>query len=155
MAVSHLAVDSSRKGVRKYVNDGDFSELFGARIAGYERHNHGVKFKRDSIVKNMRYPGTLDMECDANYPSGYCDYARLELCGAESAAIMSDTFNPPSGGEMPVLCGSAKALLEDDSLFAVFVGDKDTIEKVADNKLVKGSKVSGVVYIHNFDIKAG
>ena len=32
---------------------------------------------------------------------------------------------------------------------------KDTIEQVADNKLVKGSKVSGVVYIHNFDIKAG
>ena len=31
---------------------------------------------------------------------------------------------------------------------------KETIEKVADAKLVKGSNISGVVYIHNFDIKA-
>ncbi len=30
-------------------------------------------------------------------------------------------------GEMPVLCGSAKAILEDSSLYGVFVGDGDTV----------------------------
>ena len=103
MAVSHLSTDSSRKGVREYINGGDFTELFGARISGFERKNNGVKFRKDSIVKNLKYPGTLDFECDANYPGGYCDYARLTLSGAECAAYLSDSFNPPSADALPAL----------------------------------------------------
>lgn len=45
-------------------------------------------------------------------------------------------------GEMPVLCGSAKALLEDDSLFAVFVGDKDTIENAAKDLSIPADRYS-------------
>ena len=115
MAVSHLSVDSSRTGARRYINDGDFTELFGARIAGFERKNHGVKFKRDSIVENLKYPGTLNLECDANYPFGYCDYAKLSLSGAVAAAVLCDSFDPPKEGALPVLCeykcGKGKALL--------------------------------------------
>ena len=115
MSVAHLSTDSSRTARREYINGGDFSELFGAKISGYERKNHGVKFKRDSIVKNLKYPGTLDFECDSNYPSGYCDYARLSLCGAKAAATLCDSFMPPSEDMIPALVeykkGKGAALL--------------------------------------------
>ena len=115
MAASHLSTDSSRTGKREYINGGDFSELFGVKIAGYERKNQGAKFKRDSIVKNLKYPGTLDFECDANYPGGYADYARLDLCGAESAAVLCDSFFAPTEDATPLLTeykkGAGAALL--------------------------------------------
>lgn len=108
MAASHLATDSCRTGPHKYINDGDFSELFGARMTGTVRKNNGIKFRPYSIVKNLKYPGTENMECDANYPAGYCDYAYLALSGAECAALLSDSFDPPSEDALPALIENKK-----------------------------------------------
>ena len=101
--VAHLATDSRRSGEHEYVRGGDFTDLFGVKLVGKTRENHGVKFYRDSIVENVKYPGTNNLECDANYPSGYADIARLELSGARAAAILADTFLPPEGETIPVL----------------------------------------------------
>jgi hypothetical protein len=115
MAAAHLATDSCRTGPHKYINDGDFSELFGARMTGTVRKNNGIKFRPYSIVKNLKYPGTENMECDANYPAGYCDYACLTLSGAECVAYLSDSFNPPSADALVALIehkkGKGAALL--------------------------------------------
>ena len=98
-----------------YVKDGDFSELFGVKLTGFARENHGVKFKADSVIENLKYPGTLNLECDANYASGYTDIAVLSECGASVAARTADSFNAPSENSLPILTeyknGNGVALL--------------------------------------------
>ena len=45
--------------------------------------------------------------------------------------IVIDIYGADRGAR-PVIAGSARALLEDDSLFATFVGDRDTVKALAD-----------------------
>lgn len=115
MSVAHLSENSNRELNCDYVNGGDFSRLFGCRIAGYKRENHGVKFERESNVKGVKYPGTLDFACDPILWEGYADYAVLEPMGAEVKAALSAGFFSPIDKNIPVLLenkvGSGVAML--------------------------------------------
>ena len=101
--VAHMNTDSKRNGKKAYVNDGDLSDLFGVKIVGQERLNHGIKFYTESNVENLIYPATKDLECDANYPSGYTNYAKIELVGAKVCARICNGFAPPTDNDLPVL----------------------------------------------------
>lgn len=100
---SHLNTDSTRTEERNYINDGDLSDLFGVKITGEDRLNHGVKFYTESAVQNLIYPATKDLECDANYPSGYATYATIKLKGARVLARLCNSFAPPTDNDLPVL----------------------------------------------------
>ena len=101
-AASHMNASSKRTDMSFY-NGGDLSELFGVKIKGVERKNHGVKFYTGSKLKNLVYPATLDLECDANYPAGYASVADISLEGAEVFARLCDGFAAPKESELPVL----------------------------------------------------
>lgn len=100
---AHMRSDSTRNEFGDYVNDGDFSDLFGLKINGNVNKNHGIKFYTNSNVKGLVYPATKDLECDANYPAGYANVATIKLCGAEVFAKMSDTFAPLTENDLPIL----------------------------------------------------
>ena len=102
-AAAHLNTSSKRNGEISFINGGDVSELFGVKITGVERENHGVKFYTGSNVKNVIYPATLDLNCDANYPAGYANVASVELDGAKVFARLCDAFSAPRDDEMPIL----------------------------------------------------
>ena len=100
---AHMNTDSTRTNIKNYINDGDFSELFGVKVVGEDRYNHGVKFYTDSNVKNLIYPATKDLACDANYPAGYAHVANVSLKGAQVFARLCDNFDPPTDKDLPIL----------------------------------------------------
>ena len=112
---AHLSENPSREGKRKYVKGGDWSELFGCVVQGEDRKNNGVKFTRDSFIKNLYYPGTSNLTCDANYPSGFADYARVRMTGGQVRCMFADSFFPPQEPYFPVVvenrAGSGVAIL--------------------------------------------
>ncbi len=100
---SHMNTNSTRTKVKNYINNGNLLDLFGVKIIGEERLNHGIKFYTESGVKNLLYPATKDLECDANYPSGYANYSKIETCGAVVKARLCNSFTPPTNKDLPVL----------------------------------------------------
>lgn len=99
----HMKNNSLRTENNEYIYDGDFSKLFGVKVNGVSKKNKGIKFYKQSLVKNMVYPATLDLECDANYPSGYSFIANVELNGANVCARLCDTFLAPSENDEIIL----------------------------------------------------
>lgn len=96
---SHLRTTSERNFENTFYNDGDFSQLFGAKIVDTVNLNHGMKFYPDSYVPNMKYPSSIDVGGDANYPSGHVDIAVLETTGARICAKTCRTFRRPADYE--------------------------------------------------------
>ncbi len=103
MSVAHLSESSSREPNTDYINGGDLSSLFGCRINGYTREDHGVKFERESNIPAMKYPGTLDLNCDPIFFDGYADYAILEPTTAEVKARLAASFDKEEELDTPVL----------------------------------------------------
>ena len=100
---AHLNENPVRGGAARYICGGDWSELFGCKAGETLRVNSGVKFGKDSFVKNLRYPGTSNLWCDANYAAGFADYVRVTLCGGTARCVFSDSFQPPAEPHIPVV----------------------------------------------------
>lgn len=115
MSVAHLNENANRKTTVELVNSGDVTELFGCRITGATRYNHGVKFDNKSYIPEMQYPGTPNKVCDPVYPEGFADYARVELTTGTVRAELVDRFSAPAGDSVPVVienkCGKGTAIL--------------------------------------------
>lgn len=90
----HMNKNSARNAKPQYLFNGDLSKLFGLKVTDSFSANTGVKFHVDSMVDNLYYPATSNFECDANYPTGYSNYAKVELNGAKVYAQLCDTFDP-------------------------------------------------------------
>ncbi|MFQ7035834.1 MAG: hypothetical protein ACLRTQ_09285 [Candidatus Borkfalkia sp.] len=101
--MAHLNENPVRGGAARYICGGDWSELFGCKAGETLRVNSGVKFGKDSFVKNLRYPGTSNLWCDANYAAGFADYVRVTLCGGTARCVFSDSFQPPAEPHIPVV----------------------------------------------------
>ena len=99
----HMRNNSKRGFNTEYIFDGDFSQLFGIKVKNFSRKNKGIKFYTNSLVKGLRYPATKNLECDANYPSGYSNICNLELCGGQVSARLCDSFLPPNDSDEIIL----------------------------------------------------
>lgn len=116
MSAAHLNEDPGRRGTTfKAVNGGDLTELFGCRITGATRCNHGVKFDDESYIAGMQYPGTPNKVCDPVYPEGFADYALTECTTGTVRAQLVDKFTAPDKDGVPVVienkCGKGTAVL--------------------------------------------
>ena len=115
MSVAHLNENASRKKTVELVNGGDLTQLFGCRVTGTARYNHGVKFDNQSYIAGMQYPGTPNKVCDPVYPEGFADYAQVELTTGTIRAELVDRFSAPGEDHIPVVienkCGKGTAVL--------------------------------------------
>lgn len=98
VGASHLST-SVKRGERKYLYDGQLAEFLGANIKGEVRLNHGVKFTRDSKMKNVFYPAPKDLVCDAFHPEGFANWVDVEVTTARLIGVFSDTFDTPLKNE--------------------------------------------------------
>lgn len=103
MSVAHLSLSAKRLAKENYVHGGDFSELFGAKMRGTSRLNHGVKFSATSAVPCLKYPGTLDFGCDPLLTEGFIDYALLDAEPSEVKAELFDGFEATDSVGVPAL----------------------------------------------------
>lgn len=115
MSAAHLNEDPSRAQTVKLVNNGDLTELFGCKITGIYRCNHGVKFDNESYISGVQYPGTPNKVCDPVYPEGFADYAQVALTTGTVRAQLVDRFSAPAGERLSVVienkCGKGTAIL--------------------------------------------
>lgn len=93
MSLPQLSISDKRGHEIQVLNNGDFSDLFGCRIRGKgKRFNSGVKFIKESKIPGYKYPYTRNGNCDPICAAGYIQCADVEICGAETIAVLADTF---------------------------------------------------------------
>ena len=106
MTAAHLNTSPQRNGELALINDGDVSRLFGCRLGKGYLTKEGVKFKRQSIIPDMPYPGAADYTkdpCDPFYSAGYANYAEAALCGGTAGAVFDNAFFAPGADkELPI-----------------------------------------------------
>lgn len=102
-SVAHLSENPCRNAKDGYVNGGDFSELFGCKMTGQVRKNHGLKFDAHSDVPSMLYPGTLNYVADTIFTEGYADYAVLTPTTAKVRAELYSGFDSDRKENLPVV----------------------------------------------------
>ncbi len=97
ISAAHLNPSPVRGGAHEFIGGGKLADFLGAEITGWSPVNSGIKFNRNTMLKNVFYPGPKDMCCDANFPCGYADWAEVKLCGGKAIGVFSDTFDTPQG----------------------------------------------------------
>lgn len=100
ICASHLNVSPMRGGKPEFINGGKLSDFLGCDITGFSKINNGVKFRRNTLMKEVYYPAPKDGLCDANYPLGFGLWAEVALTSGRIVGVFSDTFDTPAeGGE--------------------------------------------------------
>lgn len=93
LSAAHLKTDASRPQGSRLVFDGQVEALLGCRLADRGgKINSGVKFCAESAMPGVILPKTGNLDCDPICAGGFYRTAEAELCGAEPAAVYTDTF---------------------------------------------------------------
>ena len=93
MSMAHLNQNTKRNSDYLPIDNDIMEELCGVRFTGeVVSTNSGTKFVRNSLNKDILYPGSDSTWCDPLFSAGFADYAKVELCGAKSVGTLSDSF---------------------------------------------------------------
>lgn len=93
ITAAHLNANPDRTGKPEYLNNDTVKKLLGCSLTGKSTSsNLGMRFVSDSAIPNMHYPYAHLKAADPIYSKGYVKYAEVELCGAETRSILSDSF---------------------------------------------------------------
>ena len=92
-SVAHLNYSTKRSGELILPPADKLEKLFGVRFNGeIIKSNNGVKFNYESVDTDVRYPGSIDLECDPILAGGYANYAKFELVGGNETALVTDNY---------------------------------------------------------------
>ena len=93
MSVAHLNYNTARNGSLMLPPKEKMEALFGCTFTGKsQRTNSGTKFRRNSLDKELLYPGNDTTFCDPLYSAGYTEFLDIQLLGAEPVGYLSDSF---------------------------------------------------------------
>lgn len=93
MTAAHLNCNTARNGSLMLPSSEKVEALLGCRFTGKTyRTNSGTKLRRNSVNEEIMYPGADTPYRDPLFSGGFTEYAEVELCGAETAGYLSDSF---------------------------------------------------------------
>ena len=95
ISAAHLNTSAKRGAAPEFVDGVELADFLGCNIVGEYKMNGGVKFCRNGTKESVRYPASKDLMCDAYFPSGFANWAKVEMKGGKVMCFFSDTFNAP------------------------------------------------------------
>lgn len=104
MTAAHLNTAETRDGPWTPPSEAALEALFGCRFTGEtELSNNGIKFCRESLAEEHRYPFSGDLDCDPIYSAGYLRWGKFAPTEAQVTATLADSFACREGGLPAVL----------------------------------------------------
>ena len=100
---AHLrdSIDRNEKGK---ILDADWEELLGVKLSEeIYRTNDGYKFRRNSTIDGIKYPGTESFLCDPFLSAGYTEYVKIEPTKAIPVCFIADSFAPDIPTQIPIV----------------------------------------------------
>lgn len=104
LCAAHLNTNEARDGKFTLPSAEKIATLFGVKFTGEQfSTNDGVKFLYESLDPEIKYPGTKDFLSDPIFSAGFANYAKVELCGGELKAFLSNAFINMKPGKTPAV----------------------------------------------------
>lgn len=91
ISAAHIRTSVSRTTEGDFL-DADWEEFLGCELTNEKiRTNDGFKFKKESTIDKITYPGYSSFVIDPNYSAGYTDYIKVNPIRCEVTAYVADS----------------------------------------------------------------